>query len=99
MLIRRLLQVIPKLRSLHPALSLPNRTVHACRPLATMGDEIPHVFPPSKLGEYTVISEIAEGTFGKVKSTYFRASYPPLRPDTYPPLQWPFTPSPVTRSQ
>ena len=26
-------------------------------------------FPPSKLGEYKVINEIAEGTFGKVKST------------------------------
>ncbi|TEB32488.1 CAMK/CAMKL/AMPK protein kinase [Coprinellus micaceus] len=25
------------------------------------------MFPPSKLGEYTVISDIAEGTFGKVK--------------------------------
>ena len=24
--------------------------------------------PPSKLGEYTVIRDIAEGTFGKVKS-------------------------------
>jgi hypothetical protein len=26
-------------------------------------------FPPSKLGEYKVVDEIAEGTFGKVKST------------------------------
>ena len=25
-------------------------------------------FPPGKLGEYKVINEIAEGTFGKVKS-------------------------------
>lgn len=25
-------------------------------------------FPPSKLGEYKVVDEIAEGTFGKVKS-------------------------------
>lgn len=25
-------------------------------------------YPPSKLGEYTVIQEIGEGTFGKVKS-------------------------------
>lgn len=30
--------------------------------------EITGTFPPSRLGEYTVISEIAEGTFGKVKS-------------------------------
>ena len=26
--------------------------------------------PPSKLGEYTVLRDIAEGTFGKVKSIY-----------------------------
>jgi carbon catabolite-derepressing protein kinase len=26
------------------------------------------IFPASKLGEYTVIKDIAEGTFGKVKS-------------------------------
>ncbi|KAH6896149.1 CAMK/CAMKL/AMPK protein kinase [Coprinopsis sp. MPI-PUGE-AT-0042] len=26
-----------------------------------------HMYPPSKLGEYTVLSDIAEGTFGKVK--------------------------------
>lgn len=30
-------------------------------------EEIPDVYPPSKLGEYTVMSDIAEGTFGKVK--------------------------------
>jgi hypothetical protein len=30
--------------------------------------------PPSKLGEYTIVQEIAEGTFGKVKSMYL--SYP-----------------------
>lgn len=29
----------------------------------------PTLFPASKLGEYTVIGDIAEGTFGKVKST------------------------------
>lgn len=29
----------------------------------------PTLFPASKLGEYTVTSDIAEGTFGKVKST------------------------------
>ncbi|KAJ3557678.1 hypothetical protein NM688_g1342 [Phlebia brevispora] len=32
-----------------------------------MEEDIPHTFPPSKLGEYRVIQEIAEGTFGKVK--------------------------------
>ncbi|KAL4246551.1 Protein kinase domain-containing protein [Abortiporus biennis] len=32
-----------------------------------MAEIIPDSFPASKLGEYTVISEIAEGTFGKVK--------------------------------
>ena len=31
--------------------------------------DLPEMFPPSKLGEYTVIKDIAEGTFGKVKST------------------------------
>ncbi|KAK2462906.1 hypothetical protein APHAL10511_005104 [Amanita phalloides] len=29
--------------------------------------DLPDMFPPSKLGEYTVIKDIAEGTFGKVK--------------------------------
>lgn len=33
-----------------------------------MAEPIPHTFPASKLGEYKVIEEIAEGTFGKVKS-------------------------------
>jgi hypothetical protein len=38
---------------------------------ATMKEQEPiPVMPPSKLGEYTVIQEIAEGTFGKVKSVY-----------------------------
>lgn len=31
---------------------------------------IKETYPASKLGEYTVIQEIAEGTFGKVKSAY-----------------------------
>lgn len=37
---------------------------------ATMGEGevIKDTYPASKLGEYTVIQEIAEGTFGKVKS-------------------------------
>jgi hypothetical protein len=34
-----------------------------------MSDEPFEALPPSKLGEYKVIGEIAEGTFGKVKST------------------------------
>ena len=43
---------------------------------ATMREREPiSVMPPSKLGEYTVVQEIAEGTFGKVKSMYL-ISYP-----------------------
>lgn len=30
--------------------------------------EPPETFSPSRIGEYTVVAEIAEGTFGKVKS-------------------------------
>ncbi|KAJ3574349.1 hypothetical protein NP233_g1835 [Leucocoprinus birnbaumii] len=30
-------------------------------------NDIPEIFPASKLGEYTVIRDVAEGTFGKVK--------------------------------
>lgn len=33
-----------------------------------MADDPPHKYPAYKLGEYTVVGEIAEGTFGKVKS-------------------------------
>ena len=33
-----------------------------------MADDIPDMYPASRLGEYTVVSEIAEGTFAKVKS-------------------------------
>ena len=33
------------------------------------GEIIKNTYPPARLGEYTVIQEIAEGTFGKVKST------------------------------
>lgn len=32
--------------------------------------ELIPVMPASKLGEYTIVQEIAEGTFGKVKSMY-----------------------------
>ena len=35
-----------------------------------MADDHPHKFPAYKLGEYTVVDEIAEGTFGKVKSKH-----------------------------
>ncbi|OBZ78978.1 Carbon catabolite-derepressing protein kinase [Grifola frondosa] len=35
--------------------------------LANMAEEPHMTYPPSKLGEYTVTGEIAEGTFGKVK--------------------------------
>ena len=34
-----------------------------------MLDDLPTALPASKLGEYTVIGDIAEGTFGVVKST------------------------------
>jgi len=33
---------------------------------ATSDEE--EIYPPSKLGEYTVVQEIGQGTFGKVKS-------------------------------
>ena len=36
-------------------------------------------FPPSRLGEYKVVEEIAEGTFGKVKS----ASSAPLHTNQF----------------
>jgi len=36
----------------------------------------PSVFPASKLGEYTVVKDIAEGTFGKVKSEPSSVSRP-----------------------
>ncbi|PIL31291.1 transporter [Ganoderma sinense ZZ0214-1] len=32
-----------------------------------MADDPPHKLPANRLGEYTVVDEIAEGTFGKVK--------------------------------
>jgi hypothetical protein len=28
------------------------------------------MFPPEKLGEYTIVEDIAEGSFGKVKSMW-----------------------------
>jgi hypothetical protein len=30
-----------------------------------------HQYEPEDLGKYTVVEEIAEGTFGKVKSQFF----------------------------
>jgi carbon catabolite-derepressing protein kinase len=44
--------------------------------------ETPEIYPASKLGEYTVLRDVAEGTFGKVKS----ASQPPPAPPTADPL-------------
>lgn len=44
-----------------------------------MSDKEPvEVFSPSKLGEYKVVDEIAEGTFGKVKSACFSQNPPVL---------------------
>jgi hypothetical protein len=49
--------------------------VTGLRMTATMRAQEPiPVMSPSKLGEYTVIQEIAEGTFGKVKSMYYHIS-------------------------
>ncbi len=53
-----------------PLLCLPFRITAILNnsvPPAKMAD-IPEAYPPSKIGEYTVVAEIAEGTFGKVKS-------------------------------
>jgi hypothetical protein len=50
---------------------------------ATMREQDPiPIMPASRLGEYIVIQEIAEGTFGKVKSLYFFSSL--YRSYTYP---------------
>lgn len=38
------------------------------------------LFPASKLGEYIVTGDIAEGTFGKVKSTFLVGDDRPLVP-------------------
>jgi len=40
----------------------------------TMDDIENEIFPASKLGEYTVLRDVAEGTFGKVKSMFFHFS-------------------------
>ena len=58
-----------------------------------MTDDPPQKYPAYRLGEYTVIDEIAEGTFGKVKSE----SIPPCilaispRPPSTDNAQWPCT--------
>ena len=65
-----------------------------------MTEDPPQKYPAYKLGEYTVVGEIAEGTFGKVKSTcmhfcilaIFRLVF--LDGNG----QWPYTPSPARRS-
>jgi hypothetical protein len=43
------------------------------------------VYSPSKLGEYTVVQEIGEGTFGKVKSkqSVDPATSPSLTPQIF----------------
>lgn len=69
-----------------------------------MYDEIENTYPPSRLGEYTVIREIAEGTFGKVKSEFsfrkFIAGYmEELRIDGNHIYQWPYIQSPVIKSR
>ena len=40
--------------------------------------DLPDMFPPSKLGEYTIIKDIAEGAFGKVKSMLLHAAPPQI---------------------
>lgn len=50
--------------------------------------------PPSKLGEYTVIRDIAEGTFGKVKSMSLSLLF--LSPILYINFQWQSIRLPVT---
>jgi len=42
-----------------------------------MSDTENEVFPASKLGEYTVLRDVAEGTFGKVKSMSLELSIVP----------------------
>ena len=43
------------------------------------------IYPASKLGEYTVIQEIGEGTFGKVKSKQsVDPATPPFSPSIFP---------------
>jgi hypothetical protein len=60
----------------------------------TSDDEV--IYSPSKLGEYTVIQEIGEGTFGKVKS---KQSVDLATSRLSPPvLQRPSTPSPAMKS-
>jgi len=49
-------------------------------------DDFLHSLPASKLGEYTVIQEIAEGTFGKVKSLSFPLDHHTRAADTLYPV-------------
>jgi len=42
-----------------------------------MDDIEDEIFPASKLGEYTVLRDVAEGTFGKVKSMLLHFSICP----------------------
>ena len=56
-----------------------------------MAEEPPQKFSRYRLGEYTVVGEIAEGTFGKVKSKPFPAFPQVLRASQHA-AQWPSTP-------
>ena len=62
---------------------------------ATSDEEV--IYSPSKLGEYTVVQEIGEGTFGKVKSE--QSVDPATPPPSHPPIpQRPSTPSQAMKS-
>ena len=64
---------------------------------ATSDEEV--IYPPSKLGEYTVVQEIGEGTFGKVKSKQsVDPATSPLSPLTLQSLQRPSTLSRAMKS-
>lgn len=60
-------------------------------PLCIMAEEPPQKFSSNRLGEYTVVGEIAEGTFGKVKSKPSPAFPQVLRASQHA-AQWPSTP-------
>jgi hypothetical protein len=51
-----------------PMSSRTKLSVTTTTPAMAATDDKHKVYPPSKLGEYTVVQDIAEGTFGKVKS-------------------------------
>jgi hypothetical protein len=83
----------------HPTTSLKRHLVHNSppdaqrQPPAMTETDLPKAMPASKLGEYKVIKEIAEGTFGKVKSAschwLSRAPRPETASSGYPHAHWP----------